>query len=193
MCTNLLDAHAYKHTAYGGCQITEPFSYQKRHLGFMSLLCFAHCSQLQINRCIVYLSFTDRQTRRLFLPLQKSRNCFHTPPTGTVPFIKEIYLELSRGAAKEWGKDEHWLNLSVKMFEALCYFITAQARRFAIKMRRSVFCFQDPESRQHTSKSVCRWLISRTQLVSITCVPLDEQVSKLWPRHLCMCQRQLGS
>lgn len=119
VCTNLLDAHAYKHTAYGGCQITEPFSYQKRHLGFMPLLCFAHYSQLQINRRIVFLSFTDRQTRQLFLPLHKSRNCFHTLPTGTVPFIKEIYLELSRGAAKEWGKDEHWLNLSMKMFEAL--------------------------------------------------------------------------
>jgi len=62
---------------------------------------FAHYNQLQINW---HIFLTDQQIRQLFLPLHKSGDCFHTLPTGTVPFIKEIYLELSRGEAEERGK-----------------------------------------------------------------------------------------
>lgn len=65
---------------------------------------FAHCGQLWMNRHILFLPFTDRQTQHLFLPLHKSRDCLHTLPTGTVPFIKEIYLQPSRGEVEHQGK-----------------------------------------------------------------------------------------
>lgn len=65
---------------------------------------FAHCGQLWINWHIFFLLFKDRQIQQLFLPLHKSRDCFYTPPTETVPFIKQIYLEPSRRATEEEGK-----------------------------------------------------------------------------------------
>lgn len=118
----------------------------------------AHCSQLRVNWHIFFLPFTDRQAQQLFLPLHKSRDCFHTPPTGTVPFIKEIYLEPSRGERQESA--ERWAlikSFNENVWGSVCYFNATQLGGFLIEWGGVQFaafnCFYDAESRQRSSIS----------------------------------------
>ncbi len=154
---------------------------------------FAHCSQLRVKRHVLFLPFTDRQAQQLFLPLHKSRDCFHTPPTGTVPFIKEIYLETSRGEAEE--SRERWAlikSFNENVWGSVCYFITTQPGSFLIEWGRVRFAAcdysYDPQSRQHsfiiTTNSSPLSYLQDSAGVNHCC--------SVVPHHLCMSQWQLG-
>lgn len=200
--TNILYVHTSTHTKHMEVATSVSRSTIKRDTSISCHRCYesAHCSQLRVNWHIFFLPFTDRQAQQLFLPLHKSRDCFHTPPTGTVPFIKEIYLETNRG--KRQRSVERWAlikSFNENVWGSVCYFITTQPASFFNRMGRAAACCFQLLSRSwiktthfKITMNCHRWVISKTQLVSITAVELDEQVIRLWPRHLCVCQWQLA-
>lgn len=96
LCANTPHVHTYQKV------LATPLNHSTITLEFHAAN--AHYSQVWMKWHIFVLTFTDQHTQQLFLALHKSSDCFHTLPTGTVPFIKEIYLELNSGEGGEWGK-----------------------------------------------------------------------------------------